>query len=570
MKAAKGGAQGRLAALLIAAVTTGAATAPVCGWAKTAARPEPSAMVPSASARGPGRLRGIIVTTDVAAPRAGALGEGVNLARAHLDRRAQAAVRDALAPLIGQPLNDKMLIEVRTEIEVALARSGSRFVRAVIPVQDVTDGAIRVVLLKGRLGRLTVTGAKAFSAASYRDQIRVKPGQAIDAGRLDADIDWINRNPFRHAQIVAKAGDQTGDVDLDLEATDQPPLRVFSSFDNSGTRTTDYNHWNAGVTFGDLLNQGIQATYQHAEATDFRSFSSNSGSVTLDLPWRNLLTVSATEASLVSNLPAPLNQTGYSSQISARYQIPISNLGPLSNQMLSLGFDYKNTNNNLLFSQTPIFGDVTEIGEWSLSYSGTEADRIGATTFGGSVFYSPGHMFARDTNSAFGGQRTGAQARFAYVNLQVTRTTELPWKMSLVDSLVGQASSGNLLGTEELAMGGAGAVRGYDPDQVFADEGLISRNELRAPPMHLLTHLGSQIADQIQPFIFGDLGEGYIHSPLPGEKARLHLASSGVGLYYTLGRRFSLAFDYGWQLHDPGLGPRARTGRTDITAGLSW
>jgi hemolysin activation/secretion protein len=530
----------------------------------------PTVAAPKATASY-GRLRGIAVLARMDQFEAkGADAQGVNLERSDLHPRTRAAIRKALAPLVGQPLNDKMLLEVRTELEVALTRSGDRFDRAIVPPQDVTGGTVQVVLLKGRLGKLSVTGAKWFSASSYRQAVRVKPGQVINASQLDADIDWINQNPFRHAQVVVKPGDQTGLVDVTVQAVDQPPLRLFTSFDNTGTRSTNYNRWNTGVTFGDVASQGVQASFQHSEAPDFKSFASNSGSVIFDLPWRNMLIVSGSEATLSSLLPPPLNQTGYSSALSIRYEVPLANLGPLSSQNVSLAFDYKNTNTNLLFAQIPVFGDLTEIGEWTLAYAGTEADRLGASSYGASLIYSPGNMFARDTNAAFAGQRTGAQARFAYINLQFSRTTHLPRNFALVDSVQGQLSSGNLLGTEELAMGGAGAIRGYDPDQVFVDEGVISRNELRAPPMRLLKAFNLPVPDQLQPFVFGDFGEGFIHSPLANEKARFNLASTGLGLYYTLGKHFTVAFDYGWQLLDPGLGARPRTSRSDISAALSF
>jgi hemolysin activation/secretion protein len=551
----------------------GCALAAGCALGLVAGRPAlaetkaaPTAMAAPASY---GPLRGIVLLADPAQVKTQVAGaRGVDLSRS--GKIPRAAVRKALAPLIGQPVDLALLARIRTELGVALVRSGDRFDRVVVPPQDVTGGVVQVLVLRGKLGKLTVQGAKWFDAASYRQGIRAKPGEPLDATQLDADIDWINRNPFRHATIVVKPGDQAGLVDVTVKAADLPPLRPYSSYDNTGTSSTDYGRWNIGLSAGNLADGAVQASYQHSVAPDFHSFDANSGSVTIALPWRNLLVLSGSENSVNSKLPPPLDQTGYSSALGARYVIPLANRGWLSNQDVSLAFDFKRTNNNLLFAQLPVFGDVTEIGEWTLAYAGTETDKLGSTSFAISAVWSPGGWFDHDNDAAYAGQRTGAHARFSYLDLQIGRTTRLPWNFSLVDNLQGQLSSGNLLGTEELAMGGAGAIRGYDPDQVYVDEGLVSRNELRAPPLPLLRTLGLPVHDQLQPFVFGDLGEGYIHSPLANEKSQFFLASSGLGLDYAMGKHFTLAFDYGWQLRNPDLGPRQRTSRSDFTAALSW
>ncbi|HSZ50517.1 MAG TPA: ShlB/FhaC/HecB family hemolysin secretion/activation protein [Caulobacteraceae bacterium] len=564
MSFADGPPRGRaLACALAAGCALGLAVAPP---ALAQAQTSPAPLTAPASY---GSLRGIVVLADPAQVKTkGATAQGLDLSRS--GKIPRAAVRRALTPLIGRPVDLALLARIRTELEVALTRSGDRFDRVIVPPQDVTGGVVQVLVLRGKLGKLTVQGAKWFDASAYRREIRVMPGQPLDGGELDADVDWINRNPFRHAQLVATPGAQTGEADLTVKAADAPPLRVYSSYDNTGTSSTDYGRWNMGLNFGGLAGGAVQASYQRSVAPDFHSFDANAGSVTIALPWRDLLILSGSTDSVNSKLPPPLDQTGYSSTLGARYVIPLDDLGWLSNQDVSLAFDFKRSNNNLLFAQLPVFGDVTEIGEWTLSYAGSETDRQGSTSFAISAVWSPGGWFDHDNDAAYAGQRTGAHARFSYVNLQIGRTTHLPWNFSLVDSLQGQLSSGNLLGTEELAMGGAGAIRGYDPDQVYVDEGVISRNELRAPPLPLLRTLGLPVHEQLQPFVFGDLGQGYLHSPLLNEKSQFFLASSGLGLDYAIGKHFTLAFDYGWQLRNPDLGPRQRASRSDFSAALSW
>src|SRR3546814_15665555 len=105
-------------------------------------------------------------------------------------------------------------------------------------------------------------------------------------------------------------------------------------------------------------------------------------------------------------------------------------------------------------------------------------------------------------------------------------------------------------------MGGAGSLRGFDEGQVYVDEGFVLRNELRHPPMAVLRSLGGKLADQMQLLWFVDYGLGFVHSPLPDERARYSLASVGFGVRYQLGNHLDFRLDHGVQIGDPGTDPR--------------
>ena len=138
--------------------------------------------------------------------------------------------------------------------------------------------------------------------------------------------------------------------------------------------------------------------------------------------------------------------------------------------------------------------------------------------------------------------------------------------------LTGQIASTNLLGTEQLVMGGATAVRGFGSSDLYADRGAVVRTEVATPPVGLLNLFGSKanpdsesnsdevsvpgktqsLQDQIRLIAFYDLGVGGSVDPLPGEEDYRTLQSCGVGLRYHVQQNLSINFDYGWQLSEVG------------------
>jgi hemolysin activation/secretion protein len=517
-----------------------------------------------------GVLRGVVVLADPAQLQAGgAASAGIDTGRAGALPRQ--AMHDALAPFLGQELDLGMLQRMRSALAEALVRAGERFTRVTLPPQEVPAGVVQLVVLRGQVGEVSVAGARWFGEATYRNALRARPGQPLDGAALDADVDWFNRaNPFRRMQLVTKPGAKAGDVDVVLQATERRPWQVYAGYNNTGTDSTGMGRVFAGFSWGNAFGLGHQLGYQHTHSADDPDlFRSDAVNYTIPLPWRHLLTASASAGHVRSRLPAPLDQRGASSAIGLRYAIPFDARGGLR-QELAFSLDYKRSDNNLLFAQVPVFGSITETFQASAGYSGSVEDGFGSTAFDATLVLSPGGVFDHDNDADYQDQRSKARARYAYLNFGATRTTRLPRDFTLVNRLRAQVSSGNLLGSEQLSFGGTQALRGYLEGQAYADEGVILRTELRAPAGPLGAWFGSQARDQVQPYVFLDQGEAYVHSPIAGEREKFSLASAGVGLDYTLGDHLDIAFDHGWQLQDPGLGPRRRTHHGEFSLTLTW
>jgi len=122
-----------------------------------------------------------------------------------------------------------------------------------------------------------------------------------------------------------------------------------------------------------------------------------------------------------------------------------------------------------------------------------------------------------------------------------------------------QWASGPLLGSEQLNGGGVYGVRGYGESTAFGDEGLVTNNELHAPPMAIFKG-----RDRVDGFVFLDAAS----LNLRGDSENVDLRSAGVGINYQFGQHLSVRAAYGWQLKS--LDRSTEHAHGHISAFVNW
>jgi len=465
----------------------------------------------------------------------------------------EAAFRALVSAFLGKRLTFVEIGRLKAAI-VAFFRAHDRpAVNVLVPSQDATNGVVQVVLLEARVGTIKVTGNKWFSTESYRDALTLKPGDPISGSQVQADIDWINQNPFREAEIVYSPGATTDLTDVTIQAKDRFPLRVYAGYNDSGTAITGFQRYLAGAEYGNLFGLGHQLAYQFTTSSDGSSLRAHSVTYTAPLPWRDTLTLSGDYDSTQATIPPLTTETGEYWDLTARYAHPLPAFAHLT-QKITMGFDFKHNRNSLIFGGLPVSNTPADIDQFVLGYNGMEKDRLGQTTVVPQIFASPGGMMGDNTDGAFQAVRLYSKSQYAYGNLAVRRETRLPGNLSWVERGTFQIATANLQPSEELGFGGADSVRGYDEREVNADNGYIINTEIYAPPVTLgaLLHR-PELGDQLSFLVFWDYSGAYDERVVPGDPNARHLSSVGPGLRYVIGTHFSMSFDYGFQFHQTGL-----------------
>ncbi len=469
---------------------------------------------------------------------------------------------------LGKPLTMNVLNAITSQVVDYYRRHDRPVVDAIVPKQDVTAGVVQVVVLEGKVGDVQVEGNRYFSAQRIAGAIRAKSGDTISQRALLGDLDWANNNPFRRVDLIFQRGANLGDTDLLLHVQDRYPLRPYLGYENTGTDTTGQDRLFAGLNWGDAFGLDHRLDYQFTSAPDHNDFTSHWLSYAMPLPWRHTLTFFGNYTETQSRLAGLFDLGGRSWQLSARYEIPLAPQGPL-HQSLLLGFDFKQSNNNLEFGGTQVFANDTDIAQWSLGYRGEAKDDFGLTRGSVTLVFSPGDVTDNNTDTAFDAARSGAEASYAYLHAQLERNTNLPWQFTLANRLEAQWAGDQLLGSEQIGFGGMYSIRGYDERIVNGDDGIILCNDLLTPPLRVAELIGFDVPDELRFLAFYDFG--YAHSR-GGELGSDHAAtfsSLGLGLRYQLAPYISLRYDYGWRLHEVGDNDTSG-GRHHLSVVASW
>jgi len=234
-------------------------------------------------------------------------------------------------------------------------------------------------------------------------------------------------------------------------------------------------------------------------------------------------------------------------------------------QTLSFGYDFKSTNNDILFGGISVFPSTSEIDQFVAVYSGQLTDPFGSTALTATLVGSPGGLTALNNTASFQAQQAGATANYLYGRLSINRLTELPYGFAWSSKATGQLSDAILLPSEQLILGGYQSIRGFVEQGITRDEGATWQNELRLPAFETgvakALHLDPN-TDALVPFWFFDIGGGRNHHELAGTPTSwVTLASTCPGVTWNASRNLSFRFTWGIPLMRVGtfvplLGPQ--------------
>lgn len=527
-----------------------AAGSPALSSAPVLAVP-PSVQVSTAAANI--ELRGLLILGDPKEVRGTGTPDvrGVAVRVPFLDR---ADFKARMSPFLGRPITKPTRNEILAAVIMFCREQGRPLVDISLPPQEITGGVLQVLALESKLGQVQIQGNRWFTTEHLTRQLRARPGQYLDSRLLSGDLDWLNRNPFRQADLVYQKGSEPGTTDLVIRETDRLPLRFYAGWEDSGTKVTGNDRLLGGMDWGNVFGRDGQLNLQYMADPRFMRFGATSLNLVQPLPWRHILTVFGSYTTTRGNLPKPFSLEGFNDQLGLRYAIPLPELASKRLDLrgsITAGFDFKRANNNLAFGGTQVFGAVTDTLQWNLGYNAGLKDPWGETALRATFFYSPGKWSVNDFDAAYRRSRAGATARYSYVNAELDRTTGLPFGFTLMNRLTAQAADSNLLAGEQLGFGGYDTIRGYDTRVVNSDEGLILNNELRAPAFRVLAHLGlRRLQDQLQFLGFYDYGSARNRHRLSGEAKSTALSGVGAGARYSISGHFSFRADYGWQLRN--------------------
>jgi hemolysin activation/secretion protein len=463
-------------------------------------------------------------------------------------------------------------------------------VTAILPEQEIRDGVVQILVLRGKVGRVIARGTRYFDPENLEEAVDLREGEDINLQTLTDDVNWLNSNPFRQVDPTLTPGKKPGMTDIVLETKDRFPVRPFIGYDNFGIQSLGYDRYSAGLSLIDVwtgLDQ--QINWQYLTSGGFTSLISNNGSYSLALPWKHTLTFFGGYSSANPTSNSPISQSGYFWQVSGRYNIPLPTLSLLEGldyrHQTYVGYDFKASDTALFFNGSDL-GPGAGVGLYNISqfvlgYSLNFTDPLGSTSFEAVMFGSPGGMSGYNNDTSFQNVDQGADAAYVYGKLSLQRMFRLPLDGSLVLSGQIQQTDSNLMPSESFGIGGYDTVRGYDQRAANGDIGYLGNIEIRSPVISLIGDgPNGQPMDQLVFLGFLDYGQ-VLQYQVNAQQSQLypnwHLMSIGPGLRYNIGSYLSVRFDWGFQLQQAppgttggGQGGRPGTSQAVLSATLAY
>ncbi len=515
----------------------------------------------------------VVVDTRVSSDMT-SFADSVDLSRLG-DLLQSASLRTHLQTFIGQPLSQKLMFDIRAAVTQHYRAINRPLVVVTVPPQELTNGRLQIDVLPFKLGEKKVEtngSAKVWTPSEYINRnMRVEEGDDIDSVALIDDINWLNLNPYRNANVIFEPGTKAGTTNLIIRTDEQKPWSIYSGYSNSGSRRDDRHRFFSGFNVANLPFTDAQLGYQFTGSSrslakgkvtgldSQRGLVSHSGSFFLPLSygngWRHKINLNANYAQSFTPLITPFMQDNRTTSIYADYAVQLPRIGTLSAEVYG-GVDFKHQKNDVYFSgvlSKSTKQDIANLiagsrGQFVTPFGFIKKDSAmpGRASFDMRIIASPGGLTRDNVDEVFI-ETSGnplARARYAYLYAELSHIAPLPKGYSLSHSLKAQIATNRLPAVEHFSLGGDQSLRGYLSNEHSGDSGISLQTTIYAPAFELFG-AKKNVTDSLKPFAFLDLGRtGAIGA------ASMSLASIGAGFSYQFNKNTFLSAYYGYALLD--------------------
>jgi hemolysin activation/secretion protein len=148
----------------------------------------------------------------------------------------------AVSAYTGEQKNFKAIQEALKAVETKYAQAGYASVRVMLPEQEVDSGKIQLKVIEAKLGKVSVVGNNHFSTENIRASVpSLTENRIPKMDDISASLRVANENAAKQTSLVFQPSDNDGQIDASLRVTDEAPLKLGVSLDNTGTSSTgDY------------------------------------------------------------------------------------------------------------------------------------------------------------------------------------------------------------------------------------------------------------------------------------------------------------------------------------------
>ena len=442
-------------------------------------------------------------------------------------------VQAQLKPYESRYLTFNDLEKLTTDLTQEYRRRGYVTSQMYVPVQNFTQGTITLKALESRIGDITVAEGKYFKPRAVLPRLKSKEGDILSLNPVEFNLLDINQNPDLKVKVVLKAGKDAGETDVNFKIVDQHPYHISPYMDNLGRNSIGNQRFGALVTHNNVLGFGDQAV---------------SG---VNLSKRNV--------GVVSQYDLPIGPYGTRlgfrhaySHLTLGGQLSSLNIASTANIYTALvtqpfikrpkfdfsgdvAVDFKELNTTLFDgtpAKTPFNSDEIRVLRPGLNVKMN--DKWGQTQFRQEASIGLDMLGANQNNDSRN-SKAGSGSQFVHFNNSIQRIQPLPFSTIGVVRLNSQLANDRLLAAEQMQIGGAYTVRGYQEGRAISDRGFFLSTEYYVPSFFIpkkvkIPFTQRPMREGLYWIAFGDFGIVNTKDPIPGERSTTTLASTGIGI----------------------------------------
>jgi len=382
------------------------------------------------------------------------------------------------APYVGRDLGNAELEELRVALTRRYIEAGYINSGAVIPDQDVSDGAITFRIVEGRLSEIVVGGENGFRPWYLQDRLALGAGPPLNVNDLQERMQLMLQDPqIANMSAELAPGVERGDAVLRVDVTEAKRYSVGLKLSDNRSPVVGQNEIEGFLTARNVFGIGESFAFR-AGAT--QGLDDYSAVFAVPVSARGTLLTVRWDHTNSRVIEAPLSQLDIGANSTA-WDVTLSH--PLYERLsrvinASVTLAQRNTYSTFLGQASPFIPGApdgrTRISVVRFGLDGVE--RTQTDVIAGRVLLSLGVDALNSTivdNPDLPDSRfTALLGQFQWVRL-LSREAQLLFRAD------GQWSNNPLLGSEKYSIGGMDSVRSYRRDYAIRDKGWFSSLELR-------------------------------------------------------------------------------------------
>jgi len=423
--------------------------------------------------------------------------------------------------------------------------------QAVVPPQDVTEGTLKIQIVEGVVGQVSIQGdlkgdRERKTLEGYANEI--KSEKPVSLQSLERYLLLINDLPgVTVTGLLRPLPTEFGAAELVLTLEEQT-FNGSYTFDNRGSKYI--GPWEHTLA---LSAHSLYGLYDSTQVRFFFGFPDTDellgGEISHEIPLDSEGTKLALLGSHIHTEPGnalkPLRVVGDSDLIEAKVTHPFLR-SRKENFIGRILFDYRNTTTDV-FKDIAFSKDKLRVARLGGTYSLIDSAR-GSNLIDGA--FSQGMNVFGATDGGDMSSNPKSDSTFSKFNLDVSRIQPLPAKFSFLLGATGQYALNPLLTDEQFSLGGSEYARAFHAADSLGDHGIAGKTELRYTDT-----VGMKYFDYYQLYSFYDIGKAWVEDGESGDNNQLIRSSAGLGVRVNLNKNFSGNFETAFPLIGPPVDP---------------